>query len=99
MSFDYRELMTQVFADQEKEQPCGEQTDDRKLGCQLCSTTAAPGCQQCQTTIPGCGVCQTTNVEDQPCSKTKKHADGSWSQYAQDLAVLHQQLRDSLAAG
>jgi hypothetical protein len=102
MSFDYRELMTQVLANHQDQDE--DQDEDRRIGCQLCSTTAPPGCQQCATTIPpGCEQCATTQDQQdrRPCNvcSTTRQAVDAWSQHAQDLALLHQQLRDSLAAG
>lgn len=115
MGFDYRELMTQVLADQGEKQPCpgvscAGKTKDDVPDCEQCQTTKDHplGCELCNTTkpgdiAPGCELCSTTKPKDEPgcnqCNTTKKYADDSWSQYAQDLTFLRQQLRDALSAG
>ena len=98
MSFDYRELMTQILAAQE-EQPCPGGVscagNTHVPDCEQCNTTKHPiGCEKCSTTMPtpdspGC----------KPCNTTKHQADGFGSQYTQDLTFLRQQLRDALSAG
>ncbi len=85
MSFEYRELTTQVFlnATDAEESPCRQvscrQTDEDDDNCVICATTGKP--------------CQTGTCNEDPDEKDYE------GEGLKTLALLRQQLRDNLAAG
>jgi hypothetical protein len=85
MTFEYRELGTQILFSGDPEPPCqgatcAEQTRDDEV-CDPCGTT------ECQETT------------ENPCQPTFKPEEPGKDDYRQALAVLRQQLHESLSAG
>jgi hypothetical protein len=85
MSFEYRELTAQVFANagEGDQPPCQGETcpnNTRKIQC----------CATCGTTTKGCDT-NTCNAPRPPHPPEHEHR--------KTLGMLHQQLRDALTAG
>jgi|ERR687895_2914438 hypothetical protein len=100
MGFDYRELTTKILSAQGKKEDDDEEGNGTATRCACCDTT---GNEEVDTPQTRCACCDTTGRDDEPkckeCNTTKPHDDGPGRRSAQDLMVLRQQLRDSLAAG
>ena len=90
MSFEYRELTTQVFANagEGDKPPCQNQT------CQ--NQTCPNNTRQIECCVT-CGT--TTKCDTNSCVAPRPPEHPEHGEHRKTLGVLHQQLRDALAAG
>src|SRR5262245_44820703 len=101
MSFEYRELTTQVFLNAGKDKPecspcntCGTTTlDTQSDGCDEDDDLECSPCNTCGTTTLDTDSVGCDKDDDDPGRGKGKGGD------RQALGLLRQQLRDTLAAG
>jgi len=93
MSFEYRELTTQVFAGAGEQLPCA--------GCQTtgCGGGTKDDCGN-KSDEPDCVPCQTTGCDTNSCRPRGRDREGPGEgEHRKALGLLREQLRDALAAG